>query len=71
MLYVLFDYGWNVTLCIGVGLAQVRMHTSWVLQCRLLRLKRWYSQCPAVFGGMLASCDMSTCKCSAACRCVE
>jgi hypothetical protein len=24
MLYVLFDYGWNVTLCIGIGLAQVR-----------------------------------------------
>ena len=32
MLYVLFDYGWNVTLCIGVGLAQVRCCAMQALQ---------------------------------------
>jgi hypothetical protein len=34
MLYVLFDYGWNVTLCIGVGIAQTITWAAWAARVR-------------------------------------
>jgi Per1-like family len=68
MLFVLFDYGWNVTLCIAVGLAQVRDDTSWVPFELLVWTSVWSSPEERATCKMLACCDLLVCKHRAACK---